>query len=304
VLALALFGVLCILGAEAYPLTWTVLGDWGNPIRFAKEIAQRSVQQNSSFVAAIGDNFYLRGVQSINDPKWKTIFENIYTEPFFFNRWYVIGGNHDYKGNMSAQLDYSKVSKRWYFPSLYYKETFRLNATATVDLIFLDTSPLYYFGQGFHGDPKQIAWLTKTLTESKAQWIIVFGHHEIYSLQMSPKLLNRRILHILENHKVAAYICGHHHSVQHLVSPQMSFIVTGNVGAHDVVDHTTIPGSNVVPKFYWPTAAESKICFPKGRCRGFTIMRLVDPNTLTVSFYDHFNTHQYTGTISNPRRRH
>lgn len=35
-------------------------------------------------------------------------------------KWLMVAGNHDYEGNITAQLEYSKKSPRWFFPSLYY----------------------------------------------------------------------------------------------------------------------------------------------------------------------------------------
>jgi len=37
----------------------------------------------------------------------------VYTAPSLQKRWYAVEGNHDHKGNVSAEVDYTKLSKRW-----------------------------------------------------------------------------------------------------------------------------------------------------------------------------------------------
>ena len=48
----------------------------------------------------------------------------------------------DYNGNVTAQLEYSKMSSRWKFPSLYYTQTFTLDGGHLAEFVFLDTSLL------------------------------------------------------------------------------------------------------------------------------------------------------------------
>ena len=36
--------------------------------------------------------------------------------------WYVVCGNHDYHQNASAEVAYTKVSKRWQMPDFYYTQ--------------------------------------------------------------------------------------------------------------------------------------------------------------------------------------
>jgi len=75
---------------------------------------------DAAFVISVGDNFYEDGVASIDDPKWKTSFEDVYTAPSLQIPWYVALGNHDYHGNTQAQLDYAQASKRWNMLGRWY----------------------------------------------------------------------------------------------------------------------------------------------------------------------------------------
>lgn len=72
------------------------------------------------FFVGAGDNFYYRGVKTVDDFRFNATFEKVYNSASLQKKWYMIAGNHDYYGNVSAQILYSKKSNRWTFPYFYY----------------------------------------------------------------------------------------------------------------------------------------------------------------------------------------
>ena len=76
-------------------------------------------QANAAFVISVGDNFYENGVASLQDPHWQQSFEHVYAAKSLQVPWYVVLGNHDYRGNVDAQLDYGKTHPRWNMPARY-----------------------------------------------------------------------------------------------------------------------------------------------------------------------------------------
>jgi hypothetical protein len=94
------------------------------------------------FVAAAGDVHHFEGVASTSDPLWMTNFELIYDHPSLMLDWYAILGNHEYRGNTQACLDYSKVSRRWIMPNRYYTLVKEVDDSTTLRLLFIDTAPL------------------------------------------------------------------------------------------------------------------------------------------------------------------
>ena len=208
-----------------------VVGDWGrngffNQAEVARGMGVVGARVQSRFTVSTGDNFYTSGVTSVDDVKWERSFEAIYTAPALQSRWYSTLGNHDWQGNVPAQIAYTRLSDRWYLPAQYYAETMTLPDSTEVLFVFLDTNPLAYpedYRRRFSdtGDwdlDGQLAWLDETLAESDAAWKLVFGHHPIYvgSTSYSDNL---RLVELLvprfERFGVQAYFAGHDHNLQH-----------------------------------------------------------------------------------------
>lgn len=180
-------------------------------------------------VVAAGDIHHFNGVASVSDPLWTTNYELIYSHPELMLDWFPVCGNHEYRGNTQAVLDYSKVSRRWMIPSKYYTKVFSHKGT-TLRIVWLDTTPLidkYRNNPAVYPDAckedmqKQLSWLDETLRQAKEDWIIVVGHHPIYAETSKSEDertdMQKRVMPILHKYKnVAIYACGHIHNFQHI----------------------------------------------------------------------------------------
>ena len=94
------------------------------------------------FVAALGDVHHFEGVASVDDPLWMTNYELIYSHPELMIDWYAILGNHEYRGNTQAVLDYAKVSRRWSPKGRYYAIEQEAGDNEKMLLVFIDTTPM------------------------------------------------------------------------------------------------------------------------------------------------------------------
>lgn len=180
------------------------------------------------FVLATGDVHHFEGVQSVQDPLWMTNYELIYSHPELMLSWFPVLGNHEYRGNTQAVLDYSTVSRRWEMPARYYTKRFE-KKQMSLRVVWIDTTPLiqkYREDQETYPDVckqddlQQLAWIDSVLTAASEDWVIVAGHHPIYaetSKDDSERAdLQKRLDPILRRHKVDMYICGHIHNFQHV----------------------------------------------------------------------------------------
>ena len=96
---------------------------------------------NSTSVFALGDNFYYNGIPTDeNDARFNQTFDTVYTGDNLQTPWYVIAGNHDHEGNVTAQIAYTNHSTRWTFPSEFYTQSFNSTDGVTMDIVFIDTS--------------------------------------------------------------------------------------------------------------------------------------------------------------------
>jgi len=234
------------VAAAATPETrFFVIGDWGRNGKHhqravGRAMAAAAVASNPAFIVSAGDNFYESGVTGLSDPQFRTSFEDVYSEAALHRPWHVILGNHDYRGDVEAQIAYSGVSSRWQMPSRYYTRT-ASGRDGGVDIFYLDSSPFIrkYIGTvtDISGqNPKaQLAWLDAALGRSQARWKIVIGHHPLYTAlgghgHDQPDMI-AAFEPVLRRHKVPLYINGHDHSMQYVEMTGISYVTTG-AGSH------------------------------------------------------------------------
>lgn len=180
-------------------------------------------------VVAAGDVHHFEGVRSTQDPLWMTNYELIYSHPELMLPWYAILGNHEYRGNTQACVDYSAVSARWNMPSRYYTRVVE-NDGVEVRLVMVDTTPMMdKYRNDTAGYPdaagqdrnRQLQWIDSVLTAAKEQWVVVVGHHPIYAETGKSETeradMQKYLDTVLRRHKnVDMYLCGHIHNFQHL----------------------------------------------------------------------------------------
>ncbi|MCF0192668.1 MAG: metallophosphoesterase [Prevotella sp.] len=217
------------------------------------EIAEKGASPEC--VVATGDVHHFMGVESIADPLWTSNYENVYSHPELMIPWYPILGNHEYRGNTQACLDYSKVSRRWEMPARYYTKVLDLptekasasskgsnRTTATLRLVFIDTTPLidkYREDTATYPDAckqdkqAQLQWLDSVLTAAKERWVVVVGHHPLYAKTNKDKSertdLQNSVGKILSQHKnVSLYVNGHIHNFQHIKHGSVDYITNSS----------------------------------------------------------------------------
>ncbi|PIC52428.1 hypothetical protein B9Z55_002538 [Caenorhabditis nigoni] len=224
-----------------------LVGDTGGIPILETTWAQRGVKETMASIASekdvqmvlnMGDNIYFTGPTDEFDPRFETRFEAVYDSPSLQVKWLTIAGNHDHFGNVTAEIEYTKHSRKWYFPSLYYKQSEEFNGTR-IDFVMIDTISLCgntkdIQNAGFiemlrneSHDPRgpanvsaaeeQWTWLETMLSQSSAQYLIVSGHYPMHSMSSHgpTECLRSRLDPLLKRYNVNAYFSGHDHSLQH-----------------------------------------------------------------------------------------
>lgn len=212
---------------DEYDVHFIAIGDWGrngeyDQTEVAKQMGLWALNNPNDFVVSVGDNFYPRGVVSEHDPLWHYSFENIYTAHSLQCDWYPVLGNHDYGSDTDAQIRYSKVSRRWCMPALYYSKQYKLGNNDKLLMLFIDTDPMMHAERKAQVE-QQMVWIDEQLRNAPAdvKWKIIVGHHPYYTV--GPRIKNYDTLTVREKlspvfakYKVDVYLSGHDHSLQHL----------------------------------------------------------------------------------------
>ncbi len=246
-----------ISGIVNSPVQFFVISDYG----FIGEEQQKDVAKAMSdlgskirldFILTCGDNFQNMGVSSVSDSLWYYNFENIYNLKGLNVPWYPALGNHDYFGNPEALIQYSSVNPMWKMPSNYYCFTKSLNSQNKILFVVIDTNNLLNEIAQMNEDSslysiEQFKWLDSVLINHKEKWVVVTGHHPVYSSGIvhgdTPELI-KYLKPIFDKYKVDFYICGHDHQFEHihLKDTYTDFVITGVGGS----PRTTYKGINTI----------------------------------------------------------
>ncbi|CAE7946274.1 ACP5 [Symbiodinium sp. KB8] len=245
--------LLCARAAWAGP-SFLAVGDWGGrdddhpttsgQVEASAGMARVAQEIGAEMVLLLGDNFYSHGVQTEHSPRFHETFEDVYCRDLPELPFWVVAGNHDHRGNVTAQLAYSHDSKRWNYPSPYYNLTYEWKAgdgaMRTLELLMVDTVLLAgpsddsCLGCDLPGPPNaahadsQWQWLASKLNSSKADFLWVAGHYPIYSAGSdgTTRVLVEKLLPLLRANG-AHYLSGHDHMLEHIVTNGVEMFVSG-----------------------------------------------------------------------------
>lgn len=229
-------------------LRFFVIGDWGGPGREPQRdvasamdrIATHDAQHKVQFVISTGDNMYEDGISGVHDKKLQRNYENVYTQPSLQVRWYMSLGNHDHGAHgvmrdAQAEVNYTKLSQRWFLPSTYYSQRFLVanggSETYIVDLFVLDTYD--YSPRVTQMTEAQLTWFEKALQASVktgSHVRLVVGHRPLYSAGAkhgSSPYMQKKLEPYFAKYGVSAYMCGDDHELQVMRSKGVVHLLSG-----------------------------------------------------------------------------
>lgn len=249
-------------------LRFASLGDWGKETKSqllnAKYLKHYVKSERVTFIVSPGSNF-LEGVKGLNDPVWKTLYEDVYSDesgslymPFF-----TVLGSHDWTGNYTSEVlkgqgsyveqqgktivvkdEEATTYPKWIIPNYWYHYFTHFTVSAGPSIVktghkdmaaaflFIDT---WILSQNFpYKNIHKRAWedLKAQLSVSRkfADYIIIVGDQPIYSSGSSRgnSYLAYHLLPLLKEAEVDLYIAGHDNNLEVIEDHDIAHITCGS----------------------------------------------------------------------------
>ncbi|MEO8698913.1 MAG: metallophosphoesterase [Kofleriaceae bacterium] len=192
-------------------IRFIALGDTGTGGAAQKAIANWISAQPFDLMLFLGDIAYDEGTPT----QLQRNFFAIYRDFLRFVPAFPTIGNHERRTR----------SGRPYFEAFVLPEPERYYSFdwGSVHFVAIDTT---------QRDSKQLTWLDEDLTRNKLPWVIVFGHHPMYTNSLrGPQLWIRRAFSkILTDHKVDLVLTGHEHQYERFRVNGVNYVVSGGGG--------------------------------------------------------------------------
>ncbi len=187
---------------------FAALGDVGTGSPGQQAVAEglRRVcgKNGCDFVLLLGDNFYPDGLRSPEDPRFKTVFEEVYGAlnlPFL-----AVLGNHDLRNPPIFQLLRSGRDSSWVMPGFHYR---------------FQAGPARFFAINTNCTLLALSGLEDDLGKARPGWTVVFGHHSLYSNgpHGDTDPFQRWYWSKFLADRVDFHLAGHNHVLEHLQAP-------------------------------------------------------------------------------------
>lgn len=232
-----------VVSSSAAPFNLTAsflaFGDWG---LMSESLTATIGKINAKFfsttyplngVFLLGDNFYPRGIShdlSIRDPQFNLFSDFVGASAPEYVQFYPVLGNHDWMGNVRAQIAFSSLDRKWVFPDFFHFKRFQID-DVSLCVWFIDT-------ERFASDAGQQTWFRESLRSEKStcSWTIVNGHYPVftggeYTRCTTLARFRESILPIMRDNRIDLYLSGHEHQSQILKEDEYNtvYVVAGAV---------------------------------------------------------------------------
>lgn len=236
---LLLFAAVLLLGATESkpPFTFVALGDNGCGCLAQGNLAQRLIQwhDNKPFdtVVMLGDNVYggstLGGSKNLFPDRFDKYYKPLVDKGVKF---YATLGNHDVETNQGRDeiADKSRfhiLGDQGYY---WFSPAQEIDGKPLITFFVLNSEKLLKL----NADKEQVAWLSKSLNESKALWKVVYFHEPIYAPGGAHEPagdLKQGIEKVIDSAGVQLVLAGHDHFYARL-KPQngVNYMISGGGG--------------------------------------------------------------------------
>lgn len=199
--------------SPAETLKLCLIGDTGSEYKLQKDVALMLEKEKCDSVHFLGDLIYESGLSNSRDEEFQKKFYNYYyklTEKDSFPRLYIILGNHDHRGSVSAWVEISKKHDHIVFPSPWY--LVKMNDLCVVHLDTNYYTKLWRYPAG----QSQKDWLKETEEKEMKDCSkrIALMHHPYENRGKSHGPSSGRIRKFQEEFIIGKYdflIAGHEH---------------------------------------------------------------------------------------------
>lgn len=187
------------------------LGDTGTGGAAQVAIGRWIAAQPFDFMLFFGDIAYESGTPSQLQHK----FFEVYRDILRYVPTYPTLGNHERRTRKGRPYLEAFVLPE---PERYYSFDW-----GNVHFVAIDTT---------QRDTEQLTWLDKDLAANKLPWVIVFGHHPMYTNSLrGPQLWIRKAFSkIFTDHKVDLVVTGHEHQYERFRVADVNYVVSGGGG--------------------------------------------------------------------------